>query len=107
VAFIQTYPPSPIETNMYMELPKGIETHHGSSKDHVLMLLANLYGQKQAVLVWNSNLVEKLCSIGYLQSLIDECVSDHDDVIFIIYADDGIFLGPTDCKLTKIIKEFL
>eukprot|EP00804_Cyclotella_cryptica_P007131 CCRYP_020035-RA/>CCRYP_020035-RA protein AED:0.09 eAED:0.09 QI:0/-1/0/1/-1/0/1/0/79 len=49
---------------MYMELPKGIETRHGSSKDHVLMLLSNLYGQKQAGCVWNSYLVEKLCNIG-------------------------------------------
>jgi hypothetical protein len=33
---------------MYMELPPGIETKHGNSKDYVLKLLANLYGQKQA-----------------------------------------------------------
>ncbi|KAL7478819.1 hypothetical protein ACHAW6_004574 [Cyclotella cf. meneghiniana] len=33
---------------MIMVLPKGIESHHGSSKVHILMLLANLYGQKQA-----------------------------------------------------------
>ncbi len=75
VDFIQAYPQAPIETDMYMELPKGIETCHGSSKDHVLMLLANLYGQKQAGRVWNSYLVDKLCSIGFQQSLIDECAS--------------------------------
>eukprot|EP00804_Cyclotella_cryptica_P008228 CCRYP_015146-RA/>CCRYP_015146-RA protein AED:0.29 eAED:0.29 QI:0/0/0/1/1/1/3/0/283 len=53
---------------MYMELPKGIETRHGSSKDHVLMLLSNLYGKKQAGRIWNSYL--KLRSIGFQPSLI-------------------------------------
>ena len=69
------------------------------------MLLSNLYGQKQAGCVWNSFLVEKLLSLGFQQSLIDECVFYHDDIIFIVYVDDGIFLGPDDRKLTSVIKE--
>jgi len=93
IDFVQAYPQAPIETDMYMELPKGIETCHGFSKDHFLMLLSNMYGQKQTGRVWNSYLVEKLCSIGFQPSLIDECVFFHDDVIFIVYVDDGIFLG--------------
>eukprot|EP00804_Cyclotella_cryptica_P018847 CCRYP_018299-RD/>CCRYP_018299-RD protein AED:0.38 eAED:0.38 QI:0/-1/0/1/-1/1/1/0/160 len=90
---------------MYMELPKGIETCHGSSKDHLLMLLSNLYGQKHAGCVWNSYLVDKLRSIGFQPSLIDECIFFCDDVIFIVYVDDGIFLGPNDQSLTNVIRE--
>ena len=37
IDFVQAYP---IETDMYMELPIGIETCHGNSKDHVLQLLS-------------------------------------------------------------------
>jgi hypothetical protein len=48
VDFAQAYPQALIEFDMYMELPLGIETRHGNSKDHVLQLLLNLYGQKQA-----------------------------------------------------------
>jgi hypothetical protein len=48
VDFAQAYPQAPIEFDMYMELPLGIKTRHGNSKDHVLQLLSNLYGQKQA-----------------------------------------------------------
>jgi hypothetical protein len=70
IDFVQAYLQAPIETDMYMELPKGIETHHDSSKDHVLMLLSTLYGQKQAGSVWNSYLVEKLCRIGFRPSLL-------------------------------------
>ncbi len=57
-----------------MELPQDIKTKYGNSKDHVLKLVANLYGQKQAGRVWNQYLVEKLQSIGFKQSKVDECI---------------------------------
>ncbi len=59
----------------------------------MLKLLKNIYGQKQAGRVWNKFLVEKLCSIGFKPSLIDDCVFYRDDIIFMVYVDDGIFLG--------------
>lgn len=105
IDFIQAYPQAPIETDMYMELPLGIETCHGNSKDHVLKLLANLYGQKQAGRVWNGYMVEKLQSIGFEPSLIDECVFYRDDVIFIVYVDDGIFISGDDNSITKAIHD--
>ena len=105
IDFIMAYPQAPIEMDMYMELPQGIQTRHGNSKDYVLKLLRNLYGQKQAGRVWNEYLVEKLLSIGFSQSLIDECVFYRDDVIFIVYVDDGIFLGKSDSQLANIVTE--
>jgi hypothetical protein len=99
------YPQAPIEMDMYMELPTGIHTKHGNSKDHVLKLLANIYGQKQAGRVWNSYLITKLREINFKQSLIDNCVFYLDNVIFIVYVDDGIFLGPSDQQLHDIINE--
>ncbi len=50
------YPQAPIEMDMYMELSTGIHIKHKNSRDHVLKLLANKYGQKQAGCVWNSYL---------------------------------------------------
>jgi hypothetical protein len=44
VDFILAYPQADIEFDMYMDLPKGIETKHGKGKTHVLKLLKNLYG---------------------------------------------------------------
>ncbi len=87
------HPQAPIEMDMYMELLTGIHTKHGNYKDHVLKLLANIYGQKQAGCVWNSYLVTKQREINFKQSLIDDCVFYQDNVI---YVDDGIFLGPSD-----------
>ena len=39
------YPQAPIKMDMYMELLDGILLKEGDQKDHVLKLLANLYGQ--------------------------------------------------------------
>jgi hypothetical protein len=105
VNFVMAYPQTPIKMVMYMELPTGIHTKHRNSKDHVLKLLANIYGQKQAGCVWNSYLVTKLQEINFKQSLIDDCVFYWDAVIFIVYVNNGIFLGPSDQQLHDIINE--
>jgi hypothetical protein len=105
VDFVQAYPQAPIEFDMYMDLPQGIETRHGNSKDHVLKLLSNIYGQKQAGRVWNGYLCEKLRDIGFQPSLIDDCVFYRGNVIFIVYVDDGIFIGADDDEITKAIRE--
>ena len=64
-----------------------------------MKLEKNIYGQKQAGRVWNSFLMDKLESIGFTPSQIDDCVFFHDDIIFMVYMDDGIFLGNDDLKL--------
>jgi hypothetical protein len=88
-----------------MKLPQDIQTTHENSKDHVLKLEKNIYGQKQAGLVWNSFLMDKLLSIGFTTSLIDDCMFFRDDIIFMVYVDDGIFLGNDESKLQDAIKE--
>ena len=99
------YPQAPIEMDIYMELPQGIQTKHGNSKDHVLKFEKNIHGQKQAGRIWNSFLVDKLMSIGFTTSLIDDCVFLRNDIIFMVYVDDGIFLGSKDLQLQEVIKE--
>jgi hypothetical protein len=91
--------------DIYMELPQGIHTKHGNSKDHVLKLKKNIYGQKQAGRVWNSFLVDKLISLGFTPSLIDDYGFFHDDIIFMVYIDNGNFLSDDDSKLQDAIKE--
>jgi hypothetical protein len=102
IDFIQAYPQAPIDADKYIESPQGIETRHGSSKDHIFMLLSNVYGQNRQA-AFGTPTCEKLCSIRFQPSLINACVFFHDNVIFIVYVDDGIFLGPGDQKLTNVI----
>jgi hypothetical protein len=105
VAFVMAYPQAPVETDIYMELPQGIQVVTGNSKDHVLKLLKNIYGQKQAGWVWNSFLVDKLTSIGFQPSTIDDCVFFRGNVIFMVYVDDGIFIGDDDFQLTTAVNK--
>ena len=71
--FVQAYTQAePEYEHMYMEVPKGFNINN--SKEYVLKLKKNLYGQKQAGRVWNKHLGTKLASIGFKQSLTDKCV---------------------------------
>ena len=67
--------------------------------------MKNLYGQKQAGRVWNETLTNKLFALGFEQSKMDECVFCQESVIFIVYVDDGMFLGKSECQLSNILKE--
>ena len=103
--FVMAYPQAPIEMDMYMELPQGIKTKHGNSKDHVLKLLQNIYGQKQAGQVWNHHLTAKRLEVGFTQILIDDCVFHRRNTIFIVYVDEGIFIGDTDNQILAIMAQ--
>jgi hypothetical protein len=37
--------------------------------------------------------------------LLDDCVFFRSDIIFMVYVDDGIFLGSDDLQLQEVIKE--
>ncbi len=105
VDFVMVYPQAPVEMDIYMELPQGIKTATRDSMDHTLKLLKNIYGQKQAGRVWDSFLVNNLTSLGYTSSLIDNCIFFCNYIIFMVYVDDGIFLGNDNVQLLQAIKE--
>ncbi len=105
VNFVVAYLQAPIKMDMYIEFPQGINIKNGNSKNHVLKLLDNPYGQKQAGQVRNGYLVNKLQEINFKQSLIDDCVFYRSDVIFIVYVNAGIVLGLSDEQLSGIINE--
>jgi len=107
VDFVMAYPQAPIEMDMYMELPQGIVVKGADSKQHVLKLLANIYDQKQDGRVWNAFFVEKLREISFTPSLVDDCGFYRGDTIFIVYVDDGIFLGPSNDAISGAINELM
>ena len=103
--FVQAYPQAPIETDLYMEIPKGFLVN-GDRTTYVLKLVKNIYGQKQAGRVWNKFLLEGLTKkLGFTQSKYDDCVLWRGNNIMAIYTDDTIFTGPDPKELDKIIRE--
>ena len=50
-------------------------------------------------------MVKKCQEIGFVQSLVEECLFYCGEVIFIVYIDDGMFIGNSDDMLTQIIQQ--
>jgi Reverse transcriptase (RNA-dependent DNA polymerase)/GAG-pre-integrase domain len=104
IDFVLAYPQADAECDIYLEIPKGCTLRHGNSSTHVLKLIKNLYGTKQAGLVWFRHLKAGLESRGWVQSQADECVFFKGSSIFLFYVDDGIFLGPNKREIDREIK---
>ena len=90
---------------MHFQLPDGIETETGNSRTHILKLLRNVYGQKQAGKVWADFLSESLFKIGFERSKIDECVFYRGSLVFLVYVYDGIFVSLDGSSIDSVIKE--
>ena len=89
-----------------MKLPKGFSLSEGrSSKTHVLKLLMNIYGLKQARKVWNDHLHKGLVELGYQQSKVDPCLYYRKNTLLAVYIDDCILAIKEESELKKAIKE--
>jgi Reverse transcriptase (RNA-dependent DNA polymerase) len=101
--FVQAYPQAPVETELYMEIPKGFQVGPDKRK-FVLRLNKNLYGQKQAGRVWNQYLTKGLVEkLGFIQSQHDPCVLWRGSSVMVIYTDDTIVTGPDPKELDQIL----
>ncbi len=99
--FVLAYPYIPTKMDIYMELPQGIPNKNGNSKEHILKLEKNIFGQKQTGHVYDLFFMDKLTPIGITTSLTDYCIFFHSDIIIMVYVDDGIFLGSNDLHFKK------
>ena len=104
VDFVLAYPQADIKTKLYMEIPQGFD-YNGKRKTHVLRLLKNIYGQKQAGRVWNQFLHQGLTELGFVQSKIDECVYYRGSTIFLCYVDDAVLLSPDSNEIDSFFNE--
>jgi hypothetical protein len=104
--FVLAFPQAPVERVLYMSIPKGFEIEDGNTRDYVLQLHKNVYGQKQAGRVWNQHLVKKLTKeLKFEQSKVDECVFYRGTTMYALYTDDSILAGPDQKEINQIIKE--
>ena len=107
IDYVLAYPQAPVEREVYMEIPVGYDLDEGKSKrDYVLKLHANLYGQKQAGRVWYQHLSRRLVEqVGFTKSAVDECVFYRGQVIYVLYTDDSIIVGPDQAEIDKAIND--
>ena len=67
----------------------------GYNNDYALKLHRNIYGKKKAVRVWYKYLTKKLLlELGLTKSEIDEYLFYSLSVLYILYRDNSIIVGP-------------
>ena len=98
---------APIDKQIYMEPPRGIDHPQG----FVWKLNKALYGLKQAPHLWNNTLHEFLVSKGFKRLFADPCmyqlhVSDKKYVEIAVYVDD-LILAATHEDILMQTKEYL
>lgn len=102
--FVSAYNQAPPERELYMEVPRGYKVAN-ATEPYVLELTRNTYGGRQSGRVWNHYLVDKLKSIGFVQSKIDECVFYKGKIVYVLYTDDSILAGPDAKELDRTIEK--
>jgi hypothetical protein len=63
------------------------------------------HGTKQAGRVWNRHVNEGLTALGFKASLVDSCVYYHGKTTFMLYVEDGIFVGPDKEEIITLIRK--
>jgi hypothetical protein len=105
--YVQAFPQAPRETQLYTKLPT--EIHHDgcvSGTSHMMKVLRNVHGSKQAGRTFNKYLVTKLASIGFSQSrIVDPCVFYKGGMMYVLYTDDSILAGPDLREIEECIEE--
>jgi hypothetical protein len=103
---VQAFPQAPPETQLCTELPTGIH-HDGcvSGTSHVMKVLRNACGSKQAGRTFNKHLVAKLASIGFSQSRIDPCVFCKGGMMHVLCTHDSMLAGPGLREIEECIEK--
>jgi len=94
IDFVLAFPQADVACEMYMEVPRGVQVTNGNRNEYCLKLKKNLYGSKNAGLVFHEHLKRGLEQIGFVQSKVDEGEFYRGKLMFLIYVDDGILLHP-------------
>ena len=107
IDYVQAFAQAPVEKTLYMRIPAGVELEDdANTKDYVLKIHRNIYGQKQAGRVWNKYLVNKLVKeLGFKQSKVDECVFYRGKTLYVLYTDDSLLAGPDKKEIEKVIDD--
>jgi hypothetical protein len=78
-----------------------------NKKTHCLKLLQNLYGTKQGAKIWYDHLYAGLTKLNYKRSAVNKFIFYNGKLVFLVYTDDGIFLGPNLDELNRLKEELV
>jgi hypothetical protein len=114
IDFVLAFPQADTKTDLFMEVPSHFEVINSEltrntraanprHQHNVLKILKNLYGLKNAKLMWFKRL-KNLIKRGFIQSLVKPCMFIKETLILLVYVDDCIALCPRNQPITDFIK---
>ena len=101
IDFTLAFPQAEVKTQLYMEIPLGCGI---SEEGHVLQILRNIYGLKDAGATWFDHLCEGLINLDFKPSEIDPCIYHKKGLTILIYVDDCLIFSETPEKADKMIE---
>lgn len=107
--YVLAFPQAPAVRDLYMEIPKAF-TLDGvdNPEEYVLKVNRNLYGGKDAGRTWYLYLANKLESeLGFTKSEHDDCVFYRGSMIYVLYTDDSIIVGPDQKEIDETVKQMM
>ena len=106
IDYVLAFPQAPVGREVYMKIPGGFQIEDGDTRDYVLKLHRNVYGQRDSGLVFYKYLREKLVKeVSFAQSEVDECVFYRGNMMYVLYTDDSILAGPDEAEVNQAIQD--
>ena len=100
------FPQAPIQTPLYMNIPKGYKTPKDQNNHPVVLkLIRNIYRQKQGPKVWGDFLHQGVARVSFKESQVDPCLYYHPGLIFLVYIDDCLLLSAKDELINQGIQD--
>jgi hypothetical protein len=103
IDFTLAFPQAKCETEIYMELPVGVNVPEGG--DYVLLLLRNLYGLKQGSKCWFECLRDGLIEIGFTPSKVDPCIYHRNGLTLLCFVDDCLIFCREKAQADELLLE--
>jgi hypothetical protein len=103
--FVLAYPQADVESEQYMEMPKGFNVGGKHRSSHVLKLIKNICGGRASGRIWVEYLRNGLEAMGFEQCKSDPCVFFRGNLIFLHFVDDCICLSPNPADVDKFIAD--
>jgi hypothetical protein len=99
------FPQAEVESEQYMDMPKGFDVGGKHRSSHVLKLLKNIYGGRASSRIWVEHLRKGLEGMGFTRPVADPCVFYRDKLIFLHFVDDCICLSPDAADIDKFLSD--
>jgi len=106
IDFVLAFPQADAECDLYLKIPPCFELKGTISRhSHLIKMIKNQYGSKQAGRVWQLHLKRRLMDMGFKQSDVHECVFFLGSLILACYVDNCWIIHPDRQVVNDLMKE--